>query len=137
MDTSVWSLALRRREPEETPPVLELRELILEGRAQLIGSVRQEVLSGIRHSAQYQRLRASLRAFPDLDVVSEDHERAAGLFNLCRRHGIQGSNTDFLICAVADRRRMSVFTTDLDFSLFGEHIPLRLHRPRQDFDSSQ
>ncbi len=51
VDSSVWSLALRRREPEPTAMVRELRELIVEGRANLIGSVRQEILSGIRNSA--------------------------------------------------------------------------------------
>jgi predicted nucleic acid-binding protein len=135
VDTSVWSLALRRREPEDAPQVRELQELILEGRVVIIGPVRQEVLSGIRHAAQFRRLRAALRAFPDLDLNAEDYERAAELFNLCRGRGIQGSNTDFLICAVAERRRMSILTTDLDFPRFGEQIPLRLHEARRDFDS--
>ncbi len=130
VDTSVWSLALRRRAPEETPTVRELRELILEGRAQIIGPVRQEVLSGIRVQAQFRRLRAAMRAFPDLELVRDDFEHAAELFTRCRRHGIQGSNTDFLICAVAERLRLSILTTDLDFPRFAEHIPVRLHPPR-------
>ncbi len=135
VDTSVWSLALRRRQPEETPPVRELRELVLEGRAQIIGPVRQEVLSGIRAQAQFRRLRAALRAFPDLDVSSGDFERAAALFNRCRQRGIQGSNTDLLICAVAERLRFPILTTDLDFSHFAEHFPVRLHELRPEVDA--
>jgi len=130
VDTSVWSLALRRRKPEETPPVRELRELIREGRAQLFGPVRQEVLSGIRARAQFRRLRDTLQAFPDLELVSGDFERAAELFNRCRQKGIQGSNTDFLICAVAERLDLAILTTDRDFPLFAEHVPVRLHQPR-------
>ena len=137
VDTSVWSLALRRREPEDTPPVRELRELVLEGRAQIIGPVRQEVLSGIRTQAQFQRLREALRAFPDLDLASADFERAAELFNRCRQRGIQGSNADFLICAVAERLQLPILTTDLDFPLFAEHIPVRLHEPRPGLDSQR
>ena len=133
VDSSAWSLAFRRPEPEATPAVLELRELIFEGRANLIGPVRQEVLSGIRDSAQFRKLRDALRAFPDLAVVTADYERSAELFNLCRRHGIQGSNTDFLICAVAERGRLSILTTDLDFPRFAQHIPVQLHEPRHEF----
>ncbi len=108
--------------------VRELRELIIEGRANLIGSIRQEVLSGIRDGAQFCRLRDTLRVFPDLEVITSDYERSAEFFNLCRSRGVQGSNTDFLICAVADRQRMPILTTDLDFPLFAEYIPVLLHQ---------
>ena len=69
VDTSVWSLALRRRSrslsAEEELVRGELAELIREGRAQMIGPMRQEVLSGIRSRSQYERLRQDLRAFED------------------------------------------------------------------------
>lgn len=80
VDTSVWSLALRRSEPDDSPPLRELHELILEGRAQIIGPVRQEVLSAIRATIQFRKLRDALRAFPDIEVASGDFERAAELF---------------------------------------------------------
>lgn len=130
VDTSVWSLALRRRHFSQDPAFQELRELIGESRAHLIGPVRQEVLSGIRETAQYERLRDHLREFPDLPIRTVDHERAAELFNLCRSRGVQGSNTDFLLCAVADRYGMAILTTDEDFPLFARHLPVRLHAPR-------
>ena len=132
VDTSVWSLALRRREPLETLLVQELRELVSEGRARLIGPIRQEVLSGIRGEVQFRRLRESLRAFLDLELAGTDFERAAEFSNRCRRNGIQGSGTDFLICAAADHYRLPILTADLDFTRFAEHIPVRLHQPRSD-----
>lgn len=126
VDTCVWSLALRRGdlEGQRGTEVDLLRALIEDGRAATIGPIRQELLSGIRHHEQYERLRRTLRAFPDLAIETEDFERAAGYFNTCRRHGIQGSNTDFLICAVAERHGAPIFTTDADFARYAEHIPI-------------
>ena len=130
IDTSVWSSALRRNQPADSPVVTELIELIREVRGQLIGPVRQELLSGIKNQVQYQKLRNHLRAFPDLEVTTRDYESAADFFNLCRAKGIQGSNTDFLICAVAARYNIPIFTTDEDFTLFQTLLPITLHRPR-------
>ncbi len=127
VDTSVWTLALRRNQiQEDLPQVLSLRELIVDGRVALLGAIRQEVLSGVREIEQFVRLRDYLRAFPNLELVIEDYKLAAEFYNNCRRSGIQGSNTDFLICAVAYRRRYSILTTDGDFALFGEQLPISL-----------
>lgn len=136
VDSSVWSLALRRRQFSEHPAVRELRELIGETRAHLVGAVRQEILSGIREVSQFERLRDRLREFPDLPVTMADHERAAELFNTCRSRGVQGSNTDFLLCAVAERYGMPILTTDEDFPLFARHVPIELH-PVRDRASSE
>jgi predicted nucleic acid-binding protein len=130
VDTSVWSLALRRDLPSNGPEVSELTELIKEARVQLIGPVRQELLSGIKSQAQFQKLRNHLRSFPDLELTNRDYEYAAEFFNLCRSKGVQGSNTDFLICAIAARNKAPIFTTDRDFILFQLHLPITLHRPR-------
>jgi len=130
VDTSVWSLALRRNLLTADPEVSELMELIREVRVQMIGPVRQELLSGIKSPAQFQKLRNHLRAFPDVEMTTRDYETAAEYFNLCRGKGIQGSNTDFLICAVAARHKNPIFTTDGDFTLFQSHLPITLHRPR-------
>lgn len=131
VDTSVWSLALRRREPQAHAAVAELQALIREARVGIIGAIRQEILSGIREALQFERLRGQLRAFPDLPVEASDHERAAEIFNLCRKQGLQGSNTDFLICAVAERRGLPILTTDQDFHQFAQHLPLEIHAPRR------
>ena len=126
VDTSVWSLALRRQKQQNNSVVNKLRDLIADGRVVLLGSVRQEVLSGIKHQEQYEKLRDRLRAFPNLTLDAEDYELAADYFNVCRRNGIQGANTDFLICATANRKSYEIFTTDKDFINFNQYLPVVL-----------
>jgi predicted nucleic acid-binding protein len=130
VDTSVWSLALRRAKQVDTTTTRELGELIREGRVVLIGPVRQELLSGIKSKAQFDVLREHLQSFPDLALASADYEAAAANFNRCRERGIQGANTDFLICAVAVRRKLAVYTTDADFQHYAKVLRLTLHAPR-------
>jgi predicted nucleic acid-binding protein len=129
VDTSVWSLALRRGVSEFLAPVQELRHLIRDHRVQMLGPIRQEVLSGIRSEIQFTKLKKHLESFPDLPILTEDYVTAAQFFNRCRSEGVQGSNTDFLICAVAVRNRFSIYTTDKDFELFSKHLAIVLHRP--------
>ena len=130
VDTSIWSLALRRSKDIENKYVEELEELIKEVRAQLVGPVRQELLSGIKSEKQYKTLRRHLRAFKDLNIEPEDYEMAAQYFNTARQKGIQGSNTDFLLCAISTRHRMPIFTADNDFINFQSVIPIELHKIR-------
>lgn len=130
VDTSVWSLALRRSKDTENKHVEELEELIKEVRAQLIGPVRQELLNGIKSEKQYNVLKKHLRAFKDIEIETEDYELAAEYFNTARQNGIQGSNTDFLLCAISVRHRMPIFTTDKDFINFQTFIPIELHNIR-------
>ena len=131
IDTSIWSLAFRRATPQNDPNVLELRRLIDELRVVIIGPIRQEILSGIRELSRFDALRQRLRAFPDLVINVEEYERAAEFYNVCRRKGVQGSNTDFLICAVAAERDLTIFTTDLDFQQYRTYIPIALHLARE------
>jgi predicted nucleic acid-binding protein len=126
VDTSIWSLVFRRRRESVNSHTETLRELIADGRVALLGVVRQEILSGIRHTEQFDRLKNSLRAFPDLLLDMKDYELAAQYFNICRSDGIQGSNTDFLICAAAKRRNYEIFTLDKDFENFSQHLPIIL-----------
>ena len=128
VDTSVWSLALRRDKEDSPAPVQELRQIIHSHRVQMIGPIRQEILSGIRSESQFKKLRKHLESFPDLPILTEDYVKAAKFFNHCRSKGIQGSNTDFLICAVAVRNKFSIYTTDKDFDLFSKYIQIVLHK---------
>jgi len=128
VDTSVWSLALRRDKQGSFAPVHELRHIIHDHRVQMIGPIRQEILSGIRSESQFKKLQRHLESFPDLPILTEDYVTAAKFFNRCRSKGIQGSNTDFLICAVAVRNKFSIYTTDKDFVLFSKHIQIVLHQ---------
>ncbi len=130
VDTSIWSLALRRGRVEKNIYVEELIELIKELRAQLIGPVRQELLNGIKSEKQFRLLRKSLRAFQDLRLETEDYELASEYFNTARKNGIQGSNADFLICAISTRHKMPIFTIDKDFQNFLTILPIELHQTR-------
>lgn len=135
IDTSVWSRALRRKNEDlnanERLLVSELSELIREGRARLIGLVRQELLSGIRATEQYEKLRVHLRSFPDELVDTSDYEEAAKVGNRCRAKGVVVSIVDILLCAVAIKRQWAIFTTDPDFSNYAKVLPLRIHTPRR------
>ena len=125
VDTSVWSLALRRQQ-QNNSIADKLRDFIGDGRVILLGAVRQEILSGIKQQAQFDKLKNNLRAFPNLPLGAEDYELAADYFNICRRNGLQGANTDFLICATANRRNYEIFTTDKDFIGFSQYLPIVL-----------
>lgn len=134
IDTSVWSLAFRRKSSNlnarERLLVGELAELVRDGRARIVGLIRQELLSGIKTETQFEELREILGAFPDEPVSTEDYEAAANASNRCQAQGIAVSTVDMLICAVAHRRGMSVFTSDPDFSHYARHLPLKLHAAR-------
>ena len=131
VDTSVWSLALRRKRedlsPEEVRLTKALAELIRQGRAQIVGPIRQELLSGIRDEEKFLALRRHLRAFDEPHLEADDYEEAARMNNQCRRRGIAGSAIDFLICAVAYRRNWEIFTTDRDFTRYAKVLALRLY----------
>jgi predicted nucleic acid-binding protein len=127
VDTSVWSLVLRRRNPDHGPVERELSELIREGRVVMIGAVRQELLSGVRTEAQLRKLRDKLRAFGDLQLDAIDYETAASCANRCRARGAQGGAIDFLLCGVSVRRSLALFSTDKDFDRFATILALKRH----------
>ncbi len=135
VDTSIWSLALRRKaqdlNPAERAAVTELANLIKEGRARIIGLVRQELLSGIKTASQYEKLRAVLRSFPDEPIATADYEAAAKASNDCRARGVAVSVSDILICAIALARDWSIFAADPDFKSYARILPLKLHMSRK------
>jgi hypothetical protein len=134
VDTSIWSLALRRRAAalsvEEERLVGEWARLVAEGMAALIGPIRQEVLSGIRRLEVFQALRQALLDFPHLTIATEDYDRAAEFFNVCRAGGGTAGPIDMLISSVAYRHAIPVFSVDTDYLMYARHLPLRLHLPR-------
>jgi len=128
VDTCIWSLALRRRNTNIHHVTAELQKLIEESRVQMLGPIRQELLSGIASHAQFKKLKTHLLAFPDLLITTEDYELAAEYFNICRAKGIQGSAIDFLICAIASHHQLAIFTTDNDFIAYASKIPVMLYK---------
>lgn len=131
VDTSVWSLALRRKSDrlntQEIEIVRELARLVDEGRARLTGLVRQELLSGIKTPDQFEKLRDKLRAFPDEIAATEDHEAAAKNGNVLRSKGIGVAVVDVLLCTMAMRRDWAFFTADADFMIYRKAIPFHMH----------
>ena len=134
IDTSIWSLALRRKTAQlnraERLQVEEWKALVSEGRVRLAGIIRQEVLSGIRDARDFERLRERLAVFDDVSATPTDHEQAASYFNACRAKGVTPTSFDVLICALAVRHGLTIFTTDVDFSRYAKILPLRLHTVR-------
>lgn len=132
VDTSVWSIAFRRPVARlsgaEQHVLAALQRLINRGETGLLGVVRQELLSGIRDPKQYEQLRERLRSFPDVPIMTSDHERAAAMFNHCMAAGIAGSDVDYLICAVAERLASAIFTMDEDFSRYSRHLRIQLYK---------
>src|SRR5947209_3747598 len=111
-DTPMWSAALRRTDGAASEYRTEMARLVRQGAVEIIGPIRQELLSGIREPAQFEIVRDHLQRFIDLPIVTGDYEEAASYYNRCRAKGIQGSSTDYLICALAVRYDLAIFTDD-------------------------
>jgi predicted nucleic acid-binding protein len=126
VDTCVWSLALRGRTRKETTVAKQLTQLIDNNQARLIGPIRQELLSGYTDKNRFEQLRQKIAYFPNEPIIDADYESAAEYSNLCRAKGIQGSHTDFLICAVSIRAKFDIHTTDKDFQHYAKHLPISL-----------
>ena len=130
VDTSIWSLLLRRDQhglsSSERRVVEVLRDLVAEKRVRVIGPIRQEILSGIRETAQFERLKHRFRDFEDELLSGVDYEIAAEINCKCRSVGVAVSSIDCLICAVAVSRGWEVFTRDQDFKCYAQVTSLRL-----------
>jgi len=127
VDSDVWSEAFRKK-GRSGKSVTTLRNLITNGEVVMIGPIRQEVLSGIKNFTQYEQIKNSLRAFPSHIIEEPIFEMAASCFNLCRSKGIQGSHTDFLICACSIKWKTSILSKDKDFVHYAKHIPIELYQ---------
>lgn len=125
VDTCVWSKALRHKKPD-SKTANQLKDLISDGRATIIGPIRQEILSGISNDTQFNSLKNKLSAFGDIPLKSEYFVYAAELSNTCRKKGVQGASTDFLICAIALNLKMLIFTSDNDFKQYQNHLDIKL-----------
>ena len=126
VDTSVWSEYFRREQSAKSDNVELLKTLINGGRAVIAGVVKQELLSGIKEKSRFDKLKALLSPYPVLLANDNDHISAARFFNECKNNGIQGSFTDFLICAQSCNNRLSILSSDLDFEHFEKILPIKL-----------
>ena len=128
VDTPIWSYALRSQNENYQSEINELIFLIRDQRVLIIGPIRQEILSGYSDLRKYRKLKEKLSYFDNMPILDSDYELAAELCNKCRKKGIQGSHIDFLICAVAKRLDISIFTTDNDFQHYQKVISNKLYK---------
>lgn len=127
-DTPIWSAAFRREDDVAGSYRAEMLKLVNQGLVEIVGPIRQEILSGIRDRSKFDVLRDRLRVFPDLEICTGDYEEAAAYYNRCRSKCIQGSFIDFVICAVAIRHDLEIFTDDKDFLAYKTILPIQLYR---------
>ena len=129
VDTPVWSLALRKKakSSDQNRIIDNLSDLIRDSRIVIFGSIRQEILSGISDKAKFNELKRKMSVFSDYVIQTVDYELAAECSNECRRNGIQGSHTDFLICAIAIRNDWEIFTEDTDFIEYAKFLPIKIY----------
>ena len=128
VDTPIWSYALRKRNIKYQAEIRELTSLIRDQRALIIGPIRQEILSGYSDLKKFKKLREKLSFFENSPILDSDYESAAELSNKCRKRGVQGSQIDFLICAVAKRFDVPIFTSDKDFSNYRSIVSIKLYK---------
>ena len=127
VDTSVWSLAFRKKGPADHPKVRALTALIEQGEyVVLIGVVLQELLQGLPTDASFRNLKKHLEAFPLLSLERQDYVMAAALRRACRKDGIAATTIDCLIAAAAIRHKCVLLTTDRDFEHLAARSQLRL-----------
>ena len=130
VDTSVWSLALRRDTAPEGPEVQRLREALGGGEAiYTTGIVLQELLQGFRGPKAKARIVERFGALAMIVPVRDDYIDAAESRNKCRRHGIQVGTIDALLAQLCIRHKLIMLATDRDFSHMTKWTPLQLWCP--------
>ena len=127
VDTSVWSLALRRDGPSSTPQVAALVKAIENGEPILTtGLVLQELLQGFSGPKAREQILDRFSALPLLVPDRADHIEAAALRNTCRRHGVQVGTIEALLAQLSIRHSLLMLSSDQDFQRVADHCPLRL-----------
>jgi predicted nucleic acid-binding protein len=131
VDTSVWSLALRRGGTSIVPQVEYLTTLIQGGQPIVTtGLVLQELLQGFAGPKAREQIVERFAALPMLIPDRQDHVDAAELRNGCRRRGVQVGTIDALLAQLCVRHSLSMLTCDPDFVQIARHYPLSVWQPR-------
>ena len=127
VDTSVWSLALRRDAPSGAPEVRLLRHA-LESDETIVttGLILQELLQGFAGPRASKNIIDRFTALPLLAPDRQDHIDAAELRNRCRRGGVQIGTIDALLAQLCIRHKLTLLTTDKDLVQAAAHCPLRV-----------
>jgi predicted nucleic acid-binding protein len=123
VDTSVWSLALRRDAVTDCPEVSGLKQVLANGRPIVTtGFVLQELLQGFSGPKATEAIIERFRSIPVVTPTRQDHIDAATLRNRCRRSGIQTGTIDALIAQLCIRHELTLLTTDGDFRHIGKVV---------------
>lgn len=131
VDTSVWSLVLRRGQVDESHfHVRAFREAAEQGEVFLLGPVLQELLDGVKQASHFEKLLQILEPFPIVSPERKTYVEASRLRNLCRSKGIQASPVDFFIAASCIEKHHDLLTTDQDFERIARHSKLELVIPK-------
>ena len=127
VDTSVWSLALRRDTEQSEPQVVALRDALM-GADQVFttGFILQELLQGFAGPKARAQLVERLSALAFLQPDRDDHIEAAEVRNACRRRGVQIGTIDALLIQLCRRHDLVLLSTDLDFQGAAKHVEFRL-----------
>jgi predicted nucleic acid-binding protein len=126
VDTSVWSLALRRDAPTPANEVAALVEAIRNGDTIVTtGLVLQELLQGFSGPKDRDQVLDRFSAVPLLVPDRNDHVEAAELRNRCRRNGVQIGTIDALLAQLCIRHDLTMLTNDNDFKRIADHSALR------------
>jgi len=129
VDTSVWSLALRRDAPPDVPEVAELRRALEAGAVYCTGLVLQELLQGFAKPKAHRQIVDRFAALPLLVPDRDDHIHAADIRNRCRRKGVQAGTIDALLAQLCVRYDLTMLTTDKDFDNMASVVALSVWRP--------
>jgi predicted nucleic acid-binding protein len=116
VDTTVWSMALRRDAVPDIPEVAALKQALESGQSiTTTGFVLQELLQGFSGPKAADGIIDRFRSIPMVTPDRQDHLAAAALRNLCRRAGLQVGTIDALIAQLCIRHELMLLTTDGDF----------------------
>ncbi len=127
VDTSVWSLAFRRDDPQDGKEVKLLHRALSEGIVVFTtGLILQELLQGFLGAKASNQIIERFAALPFVIPDRVDHIQAAEIRNCCRRKGIQTSTIDTLLAQLCLRHDLELLTTDNDFKHISKVYPLRL-----------
>ncbi len=130
VDTSVWSLALRRDRPPDVPEIDALERALATGDLVMTtGLVYQELLQGFHGPRDQEAIVAHFGALPFLTPDRHDHFEAAQLRNRARRRGVQVGTIDAILAQLCIRYELQLLTTDADFTRIAEHEPLERWTP--------
>lgn len=130
VDTSVWSLALRRDVVVAQPEVRYLEQALVGSQTVVTtGLVFQELLQGFSGPKARAQIIDRFSMLPLVQPDRQDHVDAASLRTTCRRGGVQIGTIDALLAQLCIRHQLTLLTTDQDFTHAARHCRLRIWRP--------